>query len=227
MWHTEHGDRVLRGPEARVFAEGLVNLVESELAPDDDFLSGIPVFDSLTYPQKIAVLHQVAKALFLETVPMPELTAVLEGAVAAVIQSVRRLLAEELEGATGGDRSLRKLIARACRDLGVEEVPSPSSGSEEDWVFCVECLHDAILWDADYLGENLFVDLPPERARALKDEMGIADEYFLSVAPDPSADQVASLLADLEALGHEVMVSGQPGASSRPRRSRGPRGTQP
>jgi len=220
MWHTEHGDRVLRGAEARVFAEGLVNLIESELAPDSDSRFGIPVFDSLTYPQKIAVFHQVAGALFLEMVPMPELTAVLEGAVAAVIQSVRWLLAEEIEGATGGDRSLRKLVGRACRDLGVEDVPSPSSASEEDWSFCVECLQDAILWDADYLGEDLFVDLPPERAMALKDEMGVADEYFLSVAPDPKPEQMAAPLADLEALSHEVMTSGRPGPPHRPRSGR-------
>jgi len=227
MWHTANGDRVLRGAEARVFAEGLVNLVELELAPDSDFRFGIPVFDSLTYPQKIAVLHQVANAIFVEEVPAPELTAVLEGAVAAVIQSVRCLLADEIEGVTGGDKSFRKLVSRACRDLDVEPVPSPSSDSIEDWAFCTDCLHDAILWDIDYLGEGIFVDLPPERAKALKERLCVAEEYFLSVAPDPKSDQVAALIADLEALGHEVMVSGKPGASSRPRRSRRPRGTQP
>jgi hypothetical protein len=97
----------------------------------------------------------------------------------------------------------------------------------DDWAFCIDCLHDAILWDTDYLGEELFVDLPPERARALKEKMGVADGYFLSVAPDPKADQVAPLLTDLEALCHEVMVSGKPGTSVRSRHTRRPRGTQP
>jgi len=227
MWHTEQGDRVLRGAEAKLFAEGLLDLIEFELSADGDFRSGIPVFDSLTYPQKIAVLHQVANALLLETVPMPELTAVLEGAVATVIQSVRWLVEEEVEGVTGGDRSLRRLVSRACRDLGVDHVPSLSAASFDDWAFCVDCLHNAILWDIDYLGEDVFVDLPPERAKAIKEEMGVADGYFLSVAPDPKADHVSAMLADLEALCHEVMVSGKPGTSVRSSRKRRPRGTQP
>ena len=211
MWHTERGDRVLRGAEAKVFAEGLLDLVESQLSADSDFRSGIPVFDTLTYPQKIAVLQQVAEALFREAAPMPELTAVLEGAAGAVIQSVRLLVEGEVQGVTGGDRSLRMLVNTACRDLGVEQVPNPSSASIDEWAFCVDCLHDAILWDSDYLIEDTFVDLPPEEAEALKKDMGVADEYFLSVAPEPKEDQVAALLADLETLCHEVMLSGRPG----------------
>ena len=211
MWHTERGDRVLRGAEAKVFAEGLLDLAEFQLSDDSDFCSGIPVFDSLTYPQKIAVLHQVADALFREPVPMPELTAVLEGAVGAVIQSVRLLVEGEVQGVTGGDRSLRSLVSTACRDLGVEEVPNPSSADADEWAFCVDCLHDAILWDSDYLIEDTFMGLPPEDAKSLKQDMDVADEYFLSVAPEPKADQVAALLADLETLCHEVMLSGKPG----------------
>ena len=211
MWHTERGDRVLRGAEAKVFAEGLLDLAESQLSAHSDFRSGIPVFDTLTYPQKIAVLQQVAEALFREAAPMPELTAVLEGAAGAVIQSVRLLVEGEVQGVTGGDRSLRMLVNTACRDLGVEHVPNPSSASIDEWAFCVDCLHDAILWDSDYLIEDTFVDLPPEEAQVLKKDMGVADEYFLSVAPEPKADQVAALLAGLEALCHEVMLSGKPG----------------
>ena len=189
----------------------MLDLVESQSSADSDFRSGIPVFDTLTYPQRIAVLHQVAEALFREAAPMPELTAVLEGAAGAVIQSVRLLVEGEVQGVTGGDRSLRMLVHTACRDLGVEQAFDPSSADTDEWAFCVDCLHDAILWDSDYLIEDTFVDLPPEEAQVLKKDMGVADEYFLSVAPEPKADRVAALLADLETLCHEVMLSGKPG----------------
>jgi len=84
------------------------------------------VFDSLTYPQKTTILSQVAHALFREEVPMPELTAVLEGAVGAVFQVLHCLVEEEVEAVPDSDKSLRNLVSRACRDLGVGEVPHPS-----------------------------------------------------------------------------------------------------
>jgi len=189
MWHTADGDRVLRGAEAKVFAESLLDLAHKQLV--EDYCTGIPVFDSLTYPQKITILSQVAHALFREEVPMPELTAVLEGAVGAVFQTLRTLVEEEV-AFPDHDKSLRDLVSRACRGLGVEEVPRPSHRGIEDWRFCVDCLHDAILWDNDYLGESIFMDLPPEQSRALKQKMDVSDGYFLAVAPDPTPKQMTA-----------------------------------
>jgi hypothetical protein len=210
MWHTEYGDRVLEGAEAKVFAESLLDLIQCDLVEEGGFQAGIPVFDSLSSPQKIAVLHQVANALFRTTIPMPELTAVLEGAVGAVIQNLRWLVEEELAPPSAEDMSFRSLISRACRDLGVEEVPAPSCDDPDQWAFCVECLHDAILWDSDYLEDGNFMDLPPEYAKALKENMGISEEYFRSVAPDPPPRQGASLRSDLETLCCEVAELGHP-----------------
>ena len=93
MWRSEGGDRVLRGAEAKLFAESLLYLIELELSETGQFRCGIPVFDSLTYPQKITVLHQAAHALFCEAVPVPEPTAVLDGAVGAVFQNMPHLSA--------------------------------------------------------------------------------------------------------------------------------------
>ena len=74
----------------------------------------------------------------------------------------------------------------------------------------MECLHDAILWDIDYLEDANLMDLPPEHAKALKENMGISEEYFRSVAPDPAPGQIASLRADLETLCREVAELGHP-----------------
>ena len=54
MWHTEHGDRVLKGAEAKVFAESLLDLIQCDLVEEGGFRAGIPVFDSLSSTQKIA-----------------------------------------------------------------------------------------------------------------------------------------------------------------------------
>jgi len=223
MWHTADGDRVLRGAEAKVFAESLLDLAQNELVEDGDYPTGIPVFDSLTYPQKITILSQVAHALFREEVPMPELTAVLEGAVGAVFQVLRCLVEDEVEAVPDSDKSLRNLVSRACRNLGVEEVPCPSHRGIEDWRFCVDCLHDAILWDIDYLGESIFTDLPPEQSRALKQNMDVSDGYFLAIAPDPTPKQMTGLFAVLTSLCQEVAEDGRPRKSTvrKPRRPRG------
>ena len=210
MWHTADGDRVLRGAEAKVFAESLLDLAQNELVEDGDYCTGIPVFDALTYPQKITILSQVAHALFREEVPMPELTAVLEGAVGAVFRVLHCLVEEEVEAVPDRDKSLRNLIRMACRDLGVEEVPRPSHRGIEDWRFCVDCLQDAILWDSDYLGESVFTDLPPEQSRALKQNMGVSEGYFLAVAPDPTPKQMTGLFAVLTSLCQEVAERGHP-----------------
>jgi len=214
MWHAVGGDRVLRGAEAQVFAESLLDLIELELTEEGDYRSGIPVFDSLTYPQKIAALHQAARALFYEAAPKPKPTAVLEGAVGAVFENMSRLLEEEIHGVIRGDMSLRRLVRRACRDLEVESAPCASSDNIDEWSFCMQCLHDAVLWDSDYLAENTLADLPPERSMDIKQRMGISDEYFRAVAPDPSPKQVAVLLAELNPLCHEMAEAGRPEAGS-------------
>jgi len=41
MWHTAHGDRVLRGAEAKAFAESLLDLAQNELVEDGDYCTGI------------------------------------------------------------------------------------------------------------------------------------------------------------------------------------------
>ena len=210
MWHTPDGNRVLRGAEAKIFAESLLDLTQFGVSVDGDSYTSVPVFDSLTYPQKIAVLHQVAHALFCESAPMPELTAVLEGAVGAVFGNLRMLVEEEVQTDPDGDGPLRRLVNRACRDLAVEEMPRPSPRSIGEWEFCVDCLHDAILWDSDYLGESIFTDLPPECSQALKQNMGVSEGYFLAVAPDPASAQVTALFAELMSLCQEVADRGHP-----------------
>ncbi len=65
MWRTQHGDRILKGAEARVFAEALLNLLDEVTEFDfDDYELGIKCFDTLTFGQKISVLTTIGNGLF-------------------------------------------------------------------------------------------------------------------------------------------------------------------
>ncbi len=58
----------------------------------------------------------------------------------------------------------------------------------------VECLAGCVLWDNDYeLQEPL--DLPPEKSRRFRGLLGMADDYYTDVPPDPPDDQ-ANLFID-------------------------------
>ena len=100
MWHTAAGDRTLTGAEAKLLRESLrhvVDMIERDADIDESWPFDIPVFDSLAWQQKLALLAQVAAALFREDVPMPELTAVSEAAVAVLFENVAQCIQIEID----------------------------------------------------------------------------------------------------------------------------------
>jgi len=155
---------------------------------------------------------------------MPELTAILEGTIAAVLQNVYLLL--EFEVSANPDSTIfRSFVAKTCRRIVKHrepedrKVPDDFSEDQEEWEFCMELMHDAILWDFDYLDENLFVDLPPEQGEFVREEMRIAPEYFQAIAHDPSEQQVAILCNELEALCRNAFETGNTRATKSRRKA--------
>ena len=69
-----------------------------------------------------------------------------------------------------------------------------------EWGPLTECLETRVLWDADYLDEDLYADQAPEAGQMLKDHMGVADEYFRAVAPDPDDRDLPGIRERLQAL---------------------------
>jgi len=58
---------------------------------------------------------------------------------------------------------------------------------------------DRVLWeDRDFEEEELFLDSGPEITGFLKEQLGIADDYFIGVAPDPT--QLDSIRESLRQL---------------------------
>ena len=84
-----------------------------------------------------------------------------------------------------------------CGHLRVE------SGSDalEAWSDLIDALRDRILWDdRDYLAGDAFLDLDPDLGGALKEQLGIPDDYF-SAAPDqPTRGEIEDIRASLRRI---------------------------
>ncbi len=200
MWHTPLGNRVLRGAEGKLFQTGLESLVSwIDEFGDEPYRVGVSVFDSLSRPEKLAILERAARALLLEEEPMPELTAVLEGAAAAVYAQV--LFEVDVEIDEGGN-TVRKLIRRAAKQCDVLHESSPGTDSDDvdGWHELVETVMDSVFWDRDWEVECIEPDDLPENAAYIQGEMGIASEYYSSVGPDPSDGQMKRVRESLKRL---------------------------
>jgi len=80
-------------------------------------------------------------------------------------------------------------------DDGLWSPPEVSSEDVEEWEFLiVECLANRILWaDGDYESGPEFMDADPAVSRYCMDELGIAENYYTAVAPDPTDEQLDSV----------------------------------
>ncbi|MCY2967399.1 MAG: hypothetical protein NT069_27820, partial [Planctomycetota bacterium] len=81
-------------------------------------------------------------------------------------------------------RLLRDAYQESTSDA--DGMPAETSGDMEEWRLLIDCLVDTVLWDTDYLCEDAYVDQSPEAGQLMKDQMGVPDEYFTAVAPDPT-----------------------------------------
>ena len=141
MWHMEAGDRAMTEAEWGVFRLGLAELVahiEGDLIDETDSAqTGVKVFDRLTVEQKLALLADVADAMHNADVPMMDLTAASEGAVAAVLVVARALLREEI--AENGRTTMRSLLLAVAekKDFDNADVPRLKSRKWDDWDFRV------------------------------------------------------------------------------------------
>ena len=101
MWHTPNGDRKLTGAEAQAVRASIGFMIDTlecegkELA--EPWMFDIPVFDNLSWQQRIALLARVGGSLLQDESPPPELTAVNEAAVGAIYENLRHCLQFEIE----------------------------------------------------------------------------------------------------------------------------------
>jgi hypothetical protein len=210
VWRSRLGERILKGAEWNLFREGLSVLwdsVEESFDDPDLCFTGVPIFDRLEPAQKLATLEVVGSALCNEDVACPELTAISEGTFAAVFGAIRQWIEMEIDYQREGFQDddplpFRELVLASAReDASSENLPEPSSLDLEVWEDLLDALMDRVLWeDRDFEEEHLFLDSNPELGALLKEQLGIADEYFTAVAPDPKPSEIDSIRESLGRL---------------------------
>jgi hypothetical protein len=205
---------VLKGAEWDLFRLGLSTLWDDvEMSDDNDEpeTTGIAVFDNLRKPERLALLAQVARGLYDEGELCPDLTAVIEGTIAAVFAQLRYLIGIEIEdeaecmghSSPSADRapSPRRLVLAAVREANPDrELPSPDSDDMSEWGALLDSLLDRILEDRDYLAGSLFLDADPSWSPSLKAVLGIPHDYFAAIPPNPTPEELESVRADLRRI---------------------------
>ena len=208
MYHTPLGIRVFQGAERRLFVESLAMIVDNLSIVDGPF--DIAVFDRLQRNQKIAVLHAMAKGLLCGQEPAPRLTAAIEAAVATVFLQSHAMISlelddefDELEEDAPPHLSWCELILAAGREAEIDDLPSVTEDDPDEWELLLDCLEDRVLWDCDWEMEEQ-LDADPDVSQRVKREMGISDDYFIAVPPDPTDEEAERLLLELRELTGEA-----------------------
>lgn len=212
-WHTELGDRCLTGPEATLFRRIVGYMHDSiggELEGDTEKTEyGVPLFDELTPAQKLALLEQVLRQLLEPTEAPPKLNAMNEGAIAAIYSAVNKMVTTEIE--LGRDRDFkdlcdvyywRRLLLKVASadDADSGDLPTAKCRDFSEWDSVLDAITSRVLWDDDYLDAEAVLDATPEAAQHHRDKLGIENDYFIAVAPDPKEAELPAIRERLRAL---------------------------
>lgn len=225
MLETPAGRRVLTGAEAELVRQSLAEMVWPFLSRPDDAVPytedelpefGLPLFDSLTETQKLAVIHRVAQVLFDPMVHPPDRNAVFESTIAAVFASIRTDVEIDIGFQNGlpeeDHTARRRQIIDACFHLkrlqndadtawNENDVPLPDETDIEEWDFHLDCLLDAILFDRDFELGSGFLDEQPDTAASARSLLGVTNSYFADPAPDISSpDERSRIESELRSL---------------------------
>jgi hypothetical protein len=203
VWHTPAGDRVLSPGEWALVRAGLGltwDAVEVAADAGDDEATGVRAFDALQPGQQVGLLALVGTALSDPSVPAPPLTAATEGTVAAILAQVRTDLEMELDA--DDSTECRRLILDAVGDVPGRDhpLPAPTESDPDEWEMVIDEIEARLFWDADWEMADVFLDLPPERARGDITLHGIDPDYYLAVPDDPDHAGLAAARRTLAEL---------------------------
>ena len=204
VWRTDPSDRILEGPEAKVFAEALLSLLDEFDLCDFEYDLGIKCFDTLTVGQKISVLSTIANGLFRKDVEPVELTAVLESGIGAVFKHLYHRVTYEIDEPELGSK-WRELLVAARKEMEAEDIPDITCEDYKEWDIEVEELANAILWDRDYEDGDIYMDHPPEKTEWLKYMVMISDNYYTAIADDLTDAEAQVKIKELRKLCNSVI----------------------
>ncbi len=207
MWRTECGDRTLEGAEAILFTKALSSLLnEAMMGTLDYYKFYIESFDNLTFGQRISVLAIIGNGLLRKDVPLVRLTAILDGAIAAVFKHIENEIAYDIDEPESRS-NWRELVVAARNQIGgeIEEIPETTCTDMNKWKVEVEILSDTILFDTDYEDSKLYTDFPSEKSKDLREQMDIPDDYFMAIADDLTDKEAKAKIKELRKLCNSVI----------------------
>ena len=193
----------MEGAEARLFAEALWDFLCELEVEVGDFDAGLKVFDCLAYGQKVSVLSAVGNGLLRSEVPIFELTAAVESAIAAIFEYLKELVIIEIDEPEISS-SWRKMVLAARRESDAEDLPAEDCEDLQEWLIQIDEQSYLILWDYDFEDEDLYIDKPPEEASRLKEHMQIKEDYFVEVPDDLDETAIGTALSELKALCQKI-----------------------
>ena len=88
------------------------------------------------------------------------------------------------------------LLASVARGLTDEGEPCPELTALSEGTVAAIFAHIRYHWDdRDYLAGDVFLDLDPEMGDALKDQLGIDEDYYSAAPVDPTPDGLEEIRA--------------------------------
>jgi hypothetical protein len=200
MWDTPKGIRKLKGRERALFRAALLSLFDElrGATPEDEPEFGVPAFDTIDLEERPWILLLAAEAL-LGDGEAPEIRAWNEGSLAAVYEWVRGALIAEIELRETPGRAPRSrtrwrgFVHIAWMEVVYPEIGAPSPRGEgekqsvgsrdlDEWLYKLELLREEVLHDDDSSMDGL-MDIPPEKANQLKEQLGIPEDYYTAIPP--------------------------------------------
>ena len=77
----------------------------------------------------------------------------------------------------------------------VRQLPSEDCRDIRQWEQLIDSLADAILWDRDFELADQFLDAEPDLSHSRRRLLGISEDYFTGIAPDPRARDVLRVVS--------------------------------
>jgi hypothetical protein len=82
----------------------------------------------------------------------------------------------------------------------IEDLLDPQSDDVDEWEVLVRSLADAVLWDEDWKDSESLLDADPKTSLAVKKLLGIDEDYYVAVPPDPTDEEMEGVWATLRGL---------------------------
>jgi hypothetical protein len=91
-------------------------------------------------------------------------------------------------------------VLAACPEREIEELPDAQSEDLDKWDVLVASLADGVLWDEDWKDSESLLDADPKASGAVKKLLGIDEDYYIAVPPDPTDEEMEGVWATLRKL---------------------------